>query len=109
MNKFFFFKIFLFIINIKFYLKLNYQNYIMETEKIIWYILNIILIVYGIVLFIYGKCFAKRNDNYVKIIFKFIYKNYNEDFKFRNDSSISKNENINDFNYNPNEKLIKSI
>ncbi len=79
----------------------------METEKMIWYILNIILIFYGIGLFIYGKCFThKRNENYVKIIINFIQRNYNDDVKFRNDSSISKNENINNFNNNPNEKLI---
>ena len=73
----------------------------------IWYILNIILIIYGIGLFIYGKCFThKINHDYVKIFSNFIQRDYNEDFKYRNDSSISKNENINILNYNPNEKLI---
>ena len=36
----------------------------------IWYILNIILIIYGIGLFIYGKCFThKINHDYVKIFY----------------------------------------
>ena len=81
----------------------------METENLVWLILNIILGLYAIILLIYGNyCRKKGTDSFVKILFLIIiYINYNAEYKYRNDSSLfSKKEKIEDISSNPNEKLI---
>jgi len=46
----------------------------MGTEKIIWIISNLILILYAIILFIYGKYIRKKDSiNFVKL---FLTKNF---------------------------------